>query len=298
MSSSPNEPVKQHYIPQVYLRNFCDANEKVFLFDDSKKEIYNNMAINNVFFQKHFYTLINDDGTRNYKLEKWFNNIESEVQPIFQKVIGKQKITIEDKEKLSLFIALLQHRTPVSLEIQNSFTKPALKWMLDMHIKNGDFDDIIKKCPLGEEKGLEYIQNLDISLNKQAQWHMQIEQAATFANFYMQMEWKIFYTTKGKFITTDNPVVIIPEAKNMGIAIPGNLKIVPLSSQIILMIGDLGNMAVHAAKIDDRKQIRHLNMLLFASKYRFAISDNIELLNNLSKRVGDNKITMRFNVSS
>ena len=109
------------------------------------------------------------------------------------------------------------------------------------------------------------------------------------------MEWTIFYTTKGKFITTNNPVIIIPETKNMGIAIPGNLKIVPLSSQIILMIGDLGNIAVHASKIEDRKQIRHLNMLLFANKYRFAISDNIELFNNICKRVGQNKITMRFN---
>lgn len=291
---SNNEPVKQHYIPQVYLRNFCNENDKLCLFDTVKNEIFENMTTKKVLLQRHFYTFTDEKGNKDYQLEEWFSEIESNTKPIFDKIINKQTITINEKEQLALFIALLQNRTPTALDLQDSFAKPAMEWMKNMHLYNGDFDGIIKECPLGEDKGREYIKKMDMSLTKQAQWHMQIEQAITFANYYTNMEWTFFYTKHGSFITTDNPLIILSESKNIGIGIKGNTKIVALSSEIVLMIGDVGKVAVHGSEINDKKQIRNLNILLFLNRNRFAIADNIGLLENLQKRCKNKKIRTSF----
>ena len=43
-----NNPIKQHYVPQVYLRNFCGQNGVLYVLNKSTGKIFSNSAAEGV----------------------------------------------------------------------------------------------------------------------------------------------------------------------------------------------------------------------------------------------------------
>lgn len=281
---------RHHYIPRVYLKNFTNSNDKVWVYDKKLKTL-KELSTKDTTLEKELYTITDADGNKNYSLEELFGKIETIASPIINKIINKQVMSFEEKTQLALFIALLNNRTIAAIENYDKTSCEMLTWMKNMRLYHGEFDSLINNMKYSKEDAIQKIKDVKIHLNKETNLKLLIDLAGTSAEYFSLMEWRILYI-KNKdcnFITSDNPLFLLPEKISndygYGIATPGVQKIIPLSSNIILSIGDLENIAVHGCTISERIRIRQINMLLFMSARRFVIANNKDLLKNLIKRL-------------
>ena len=283
------KPKRQHYIPRVYLKNFTNSNGKVWVYDKELQTL-KELSTKDTTIEKELYTITDVNGNKNYFLEDYFGKIETIANPILNKIINKQVISFEDKTKLSLFIALLDNRTVASIKDYDKTSCELLTWMKNMRLYNGEFDSLINNMKCSQEDAKQKIKDVKISLNKETTLKSLIYLAGTFAEYFSLMEWRILYTKNKNcnFITSDNPLFLLPEKISndygYGIATQGVQKIIPLAYNIILSIGEVGNIAVHGCVISEKVRVRQINTLSFMSAKRFVISNNKELLENLIKR--------------
>ena len=262
-----SNPKRHHYLPQVYLENFCQEGG-LWIYNDIDKSIKNIPKINAAVIN-HFYTRENDDGTKDYELEKRLSFIEGEAGKIIKNLIQHQEITSEDKGKFSLFISLLQHRTPFAVNKLHQFIDPLLRWVKEQQIKNGIYDNFM------------------------AEWGFLFDTAIEIAKLYSQMQWHFIYTTKTNFITSDNPLIYYEPNIDIGpygygIATPTVEKFIPISSNLILKIGDFGK-GISYGLLNDRKIIRYINSSIFVRRKQFVFANNREQLEFLLKRTNGYK---------
>lgn len=101
--------VRQHYIPQFILKNFCyDTNkEKVFFFEAGEDE-YSSLYVSNVFMEKYLYSKAEDK----LDIEESLAKFEADVAPIFKKLNNDNEIrlTFSEDERLRVFLSLLAFR--------------------------------------------------------------------------------------------------------------------------------------------------------------------------------------------
>ena len=122
---SSNEPKKQHYIPQLLLRNFCDCEGCFWVGDRETDEIRRTIPRRN-FVIKDLYTRNNLDADtgdlirKDYKYEEAFRELESAVAPVIQEIIRKArsrkypKLSKENSDLFKRFILSMARRTPES----------------------------------------------------------------------------------------------------------------------------------------------------------------------------------------
>ena len=256
-----SEPKRHHYLPQSYLGNFSNDGG-VWVYNDKDKTI-KKIPKHNVAVISHFYTRENEDGTKDYELEKKLSVIECEASNIIKKLISKEQISLEEKGKLALYIALLQHRTPYAINRLHQFIDPVLEWVYGLQKQNGVYDKFIEEyeqthsMPIEIQK--ELLENSEIQLTKSGEWGLLFDTAIHIAKLYSQMDWHFIYTTKSKFITSDNPLIYY-EPKfdtgvyGYGVATPTVEKIIPITSDLILQIGDFGNKLSYGL-LNDKKII-------------------------------------------
>lgn len=106
-----NKPIKQHYIPQFILKNFCFLNDLVKYYNVEKNSI-EILSTRNVFMEEKFYNDYNNFDIPEY-IEIELGKFESEVARIINNKLLKDdfiKLTKEEDEKLKLFFAIMGFR--------------------------------------------------------------------------------------------------------------------------------------------------------------------------------------------
>ena len=91
-----SDPIRQHWVPKVYLRSFCVPpikREQINTFDlKSGREFITSLG--NVAVKRHFYTLGLRNGRPSYKIEQGLSRIESVVKPLILELISTVRILI------------------------------------------------------------------------------------------------------------------------------------------------------------------------------------------------------------
>lgn len=109
MTELQKSHVRQHYIPQFILKNFCyDTNkEKVFLFEAGEDK-YSSLYVSNVFMEKYLYSKAEDE----LDIEESLAKFEADIAPIFKKLNNETEIrlTLSEDERLRVFLSLLAFR--------------------------------------------------------------------------------------------------------------------------------------------------------------------------------------------
>lgn len=290
-----SEPKRHHYLPQSYLENFSNDGG-VWVYNDKDKTIKKIPKLN-VAVISHFYTRENKDGTKDYELEKKLSVIECEASNVIKKLISKEQISLEEKGKFALYIALLQHRTPFAINRLHQFIDPVLEWVYGLQKQNGAYDKFIEEYEQTHDMSIEMqkelLENSELQLTKSGEWGLLFDTAIQIAKLYSQMDWHFIYTTKSTFITSDNPLIYY-EPKfdtgvyGYGVATPTVEKIIPITSDLILQIGDFGNKLSYGL-LNDKKIIRYINASIFVRRKQFVYANNKELLEFLLKRTNDYK---------
>ena len=124
---------RNHYLPQFYLHNFVQNNEKgiFWVYYKGEKEPQPQTPVNTG-VEKHLYNLKKSDGSIDDNLEKnLFSPIEGDVSPIIKKLIDtKARLQDKDIERLAPFMALMATRIPRSIQMVRELGEAMLNYML------------------------------------------------------------------------------------------------------------------------------------------------------------------------
>ena len=128
-----NDPKRQHYIPKMLLRNFCNDNDKLWVGDKSQDKIYSTTP-DNVFVESNFYTRYAFDRVpenceyqefsnaieKGYEYEEALSALEGKADSVVRIIIElarKMKcpeLSPEQETAFKQFVMALARRTPES----------------------------------------------------------------------------------------------------------------------------------------------------------------------------------------
>ena len=82
-------PVRHHYVPRMLLKRFMDTDDRLWTFNKASPEKgVLPKSIGSVFFEKHRYSVIKADGTKDVSLEHALSEIEGDADRFIEKVVA------------------------------------------------------------------------------------------------------------------------------------------------------------------------------------------------------------------
>jgi len=112
-----NDPIKQHFVPTVYLRNFCDQQGHVHIYD-LQTMIPRHCIPEQTAFEKHLYTVVHN-GHKDFGIEKAFCDLEGTYATHLRTIESGfyNQVTSNDYKDILHFMAFLYARNPSKLKI-------------------------------------------------------------------------------------------------------------------------------------------------------------------------------------
>lgn len=306
MTTTKPFPKKQHYIPQSYLKNFSQDGEHVNIYDrvkGDKGEIRYQTTIQ-VAHENHFYTYQTKKGTKKH-LEDLLGQIEGDAIAVIEKAKRERTITPEEKEKLALFVGFLYSRTPAfkarSQEMTTKAGEKIARMMLRVTPKermrrffkekegrdptDKELDDIIDfgVNPKRSRVGFKFSQGWWI--------RTMLEMGTEAAKVFFGMDWLFLFASQPyAFITSDNPFLLIPPEDydrfwGYGLVTPRARKVIPLRSDMCLMMGDLSEDPVVKFVDTTKEFFKSINTYTLLGSERFCFSPEKGKLEKLVKEI-------------
>lgn len=225
-----NEPVRQHWVPKVYLRGFCTQpteREQIHVWD-TKAGLSFLSSIDKIAVKNHFYTLAPGSEARSYAVEEAFSRIESEVGPVLADLRKSQELP-EDPEALSIlakFVATLHMRTRKGLQIIHRHREEVRS-----RTATGQLASVGSFTPELLEFDDEEMREL---FAKSA-----IVVGTRIATHFAAMHWRVLCPTEGYFITSENPVYSYhPSEQRWGVGTTGAYTLFPVSPSLLLHLSN------------------------------------------------------------
>jgi hypothetical protein len=279
---------QHHTIPASYLGNFVDNNGHVWVLDTDDRIF--NVNPNNILKERHFYSLTNEDGTKNLSVENMLSSIESDFVNVYRDKI-ENGLFLTDKERVivSVFIATLMTRTRPRRDHTKSSLEEMKDWMEGWAKKpNSKSEERVLAATPSTGGATIDLDTLKEGLKDFDEHHT----ASIFRSFsenaalIFQMKWSVWINTSYGFVTSDDPVVLLRPAsiKKFGVgsfgSAPGLLwkdveLTLPLSKDRLLLAGWILKSDSYvqvdddmARKIDYRTITRSSDRIIASSKSR------------------------------
>jgi len=252
----PKLPKRHHYLPQFYLKGFSQDNSHLYIFDKKiiKDEIrFRYQTTEKIAFENNLYTYTTKD-LKTETLEDFFSLIEGKAKKVISKLEKKEEITPRQRGHLALFIALLWYRTPTwkseTLGMQSELAEKMIRSRYHFPQQKELMKDFFKKE--GKHLTDEELDDLiDFAVNPKRSkivmdfppgyWIKQMLELADKTYVYLaHCGWEVKHATKKyAFITSDNPVLLIPSEEphpfyGFGLLTPGVKKTIPLTASMYL----------------------------------------------------------------
>ncbi len=291
-----NTPKRHHILPRFYLNGFC-RNERLWVFDRELKTIRQSTPANTC-VKKHYYSFTDNEGKKTTEVEEWLALIEGEAKPIIDKINAGDRLTIDEKYVLSVFIGTMMDRgTDFEKQVQK-FQGRMTEMIADMIFSDVErTKSVYKQMERETGKKIDYPADKLVEFHKRGEYEIKIlrnaslelfpKVAVDMAGIFPQMDWVVCHAPKrSSYITIDNPFVLVPPVDHnpksfygIGIATPGAKKVFPVSQKTCLLIGDKGDNITHVEV--DQKSVRQANMYVSYYTDRFLIGRDRELVENI-----------------
>lgn len=103
--------IRQHYVPNSYLRRFVNSKNLLYVYDRVKDE-FRQQATRTTAKEIHLYTLKDDQGRDRFELENALQEIESAGNPVISNLIKGCTLSNKERSALSFYMAILACRSP------------------------------------------------------------------------------------------------------------------------------------------------------------------------------------------
>lgn len=181
----------QHYIPRFLLKNFCNRDGKIYVYD-IKKSSSRLQVPSKIAFANHIYTL-DIKGEDPESLEKALANIESETAPIVRGLLsGRQLSSLVEDERITLAV-FMACQLPRVYKIRSYFESiKGLRQTLSMNASGISFE--VTKGP--DDPRLAQINLIHYA-------------AHNISQVLLNMTWLLISPAEGEtFLISDNPVTV------------------------------------------------------------------------------------------
>jgi len=215
---------KQHYIPQSYLKSWCDPDkpegydEYVWMFSYDGESV-KRKSPKNIFYETDMYTITDEKGNRILDIEHGLSGLEGKFALIREKKLSSLlKPSLEERNYILLFVAAMHNRTVAVKEHLTS------EWGKVVELGNLVKQSYENGTP-EQRKALESVGSLNndepsFTLDEVEKFHnepmqtIMIPRIIAEFNLYTKMHLSILNTNdEVGFITSDNPCVWFdPEA--------------------------------------------------------------------------------------
>lgn len=259
--------MKNHYVPQNYLKGFSHALGNQLWAYDRKEKCNFKANVLDLAHENNFYS-----GKLEKKLAEEFDGPASKV---LNKIRNKKELTQEDKILLSLYLLALRKRGPAGkARIHAQMSEVSLKVGHNFHAQ---IDQVIFQEPEFGEMGLKIKEKVNEILAKFVNnppdgiFHdvVAIDSIPQLVAQIVQMTWKFFYSPQPMaFLTCDNPVFFFEE---LGIGNPNSELSVPITSEIALWATNRKDLSHEYFPVTN-SVIKELNRRTVSNSTRFVYS--------------------------
>lgn len=210
--SKKNDPIRQHHVPQAYLRNFCNLSEAIAVLDKRSRKVFST-GIRVVGAENDFYTLEKMEDPYCWE-HIYAAGMDSQIGEIIPRIISQanilvrnRSIIINDSEKVTLAAIMVMQmlrgkRTrEYERELYQNYLPDALRKTREVF---GLLNDKQNELLRAYENDDYYFKRASMDLALDSQRITQFTNVLCNLNF-------LFYRILGdaEFITSDNPVMII-----------------------------------------------------------------------------------------
>ena len=316
--------MKQHYIPQCYLRRFSNSEKSIYTYDKISCKAYN-ATLSSVCFENDLYTL-SDEYVKKSREEKKgvinsltieHDHFSRDVESLYSQMLsqideikeewvsgkGYYRLKHIEKKELALHIATQYLRHPLigQAEIDN---------YLRFEQANVDLVKYMMSHQTGD-KGFEDLE-IEVTCEKPA-----LHANLTYMNYDALMDCAekmadnifVFWVSKGNdFYTSDFPIAVEPHANDarhqyFGLLMYGGELMMSLSPSLSLSIYDKDyfsedNLDCSFIEADD-KDVRRHNMMryFYAQRHVFSYKNDFSLIEFIYKMKGEH-IFMKPNLKA
>jgi hypothetical protein len=265
-------PKAQHYVPQVYLRNFASKRKQEYFtccFDKTTRKTFK-PNIKNIANQTGFYDFVTNSGEK-ASIESFFNDVETKAGLAFLALNENPTIStlLENKDTLANFFALQESRTVVFRDVQNDIIRGANERL--------EADGFSFPIPTENE-------------TKEFQARFLIDMSDFFANALLKMKWiLVFNKTPKPFWTSDNPIVRYNPHKselvgNLGLESPGIQLHIPITPALAVIICDpFENAQINSElpAFSPSVDFNNSGQVIYSRQFLFSIDDNFDLVKDM-----------------
>ena len=138
-----NDHVKQHYIPQFIIRNFCKSDGKTYYYDKNKKIIEQKWT-NEIFFENNLYKYLYENKEDPNIIEKDLGEFESVAAKLIRPFIENCNVGVDYKnnELIKYFFFIMMFR---SKYMTATYNKDEFNHNKKYNLTPGELDEFYKK---------------------------------------------------------------------------------------------------------------------------------------------------------
>lgn len=300
-----SDPIRQHHVPQLYLRKFAVKEKNAYKINVLQKGQQKCFKANveDIAVEKHFYTI--ECETDKYVWEKYY---ASEIEPKMKNaldliinrcgsaVLSKKARIIDDNEKalMSMILVFQMLRSKSCREYEEKLYKELVPDVVQK-AKDTFPNNIIDKL---DERIKDIIENENTFKSIICGVSTDLERIEKFASILYNRTWMFFQLEDEKeFITSDNPVMLF-NAKTLeatpfknGLLDNDTVVSFPVSPKILLVMysqnkyfGVMNSWDCRKTVISGNKDSKFINLqnkLQFEQCNQFVISNKESILNKL-----------------
>jgi hypothetical protein len=278
-----NNPVKQHTVPQLYLKQFADKNEMLWVFDRKKSEL-RKQPVKDTTILRDFYTLETTSGIKDYKVEidLFSNGIEKEFAPILYSIIENKRILEKDRATIFSFVIFQLGRTTKF----NADYREIFKRRYEEKIRQ-QFADIIKERKI---KRIEVVPHKNTNIKGMVTGHnILLERFKDMGIVLLETIGK----GNEQFLTSDNPVILLKATRKRdyeGNILDEAISLVffPLSPNLAVLINDKNS---NKRVMVDKETVDLLNDALINQSDQYIISKGRKNLFSSARKERVEKMT-------
>ena len=239
-----NQPRKQHFVPQVYLRNFANSNENLYVYNaqGSRKSHIRNVACERDFNEYKVGT-----ESSNYRYEALFERFENLAGPITAKLLTDAELDYDETLAWSAYVACIFFR---SRKLRNDFRSGQGKVLLQNSLSPSAIRDT--QFQLLKAGHLHHFDDVRAVMEKQIQeigknpayLHLNNfeQRLPDHAMLLLNRHWMVAKDASGRLVTSDAPVCPVRLTKaelllGQGLAVRETLILLPLSPKKLFIAG-------------------------------------------------------------
>lgn len=273
--------VRQHFVPQAYLKGFTETPGSPFIWIYDKREGFgtSRKSVKSVAYEDYYYSQETETGEQDVDtLEKAFaNTLDNELPKIIKNIQATPghylNLSEEEKGKIAYFIGISLTRTPSFRDGINQM----YSWVANMAL-----NEVARK----DEK-LEKMVELGIIKAEAKNWvslRPMLEAGQIIAQSLLSKNWQFFVAAKNEnFMTSDNPVVI-GSSHNLGPGHPSSELMLSLRKDLALVCTPRGRKTVEVFQQSASETRKFNRGIVKAARYRVFSDHKSDVIERFVKK--------------